>query len=108
MSSGDSLSSVPQLSRTSLPHCNLSSTRIQKPNFDYAIDRPMTPISTERDTYVSPDSRLRTESEEFGFVELQKMIVFRTQLLWDERNFLGRALCLGLILGLVIAIAIPS
>jgi capsule polysaccharide export protein KpsE/RkpR len=68
----------------------------------------MTRISTERDTYVSPDSRLRTESEEFGFVELQKMIVFRTQLLWDERNFLGRALCLGLLMGVLIAIAIPS
>ena len=68
----------------------------------------MTPNSTERDTHISPDSRFRTANEEFGSVELQKMIVFRTQLLWDERNFLGRAFCLGLLLGLLIAIAIPS
>src|SRR5436305_6228410 len=66
----------------------------------------MTTASAKKEARIPPDVSIGTAEPEFG-LELQKVVVFRMQLLWDERRFLARAAFIGLLLGLVIALAIP-
>jgi capsule polysaccharide export protein KpsE/RkpR len=66
----------------------------------------MTTASAKKEARIPPDVSIGTAEPEFG-LDQQKVVVFRMQLLWDERRFLARAAFIGLLLGLVIALAIP-
>jgi capsule polysaccharide export protein KpsE/RkpR len=64
----------------------------------------MTPLSTETETRFCSD--LQTKNPEFG-LGLQKLLVFRMRLLWNQRRLLLRAAGLGLLLGIAISFAVP-
>src|SRR5581483_7478946 len=64
-------------------------TPARETRFDPALEPPMT-------------------SREFGLIDLQRTLISRANLLWLNRRTLVRASAVGLLLGIVLAILIPS